>query len=138
VVNQIRIIHSRRRLPHLPRAVLSTIEHPDYGFGEYSPSGRAVRASCARPAPARQRRDSDSPSGLSDLTSESVATASLSCPSSLADRPTLPASAFAGVRLTPVATPPYACFRLTDRKLTLSFMAFCATAPGDRFNFFAA
>jgi hypothetical protein len=31
----------------------------------------------------------------------------------------------------------YAVFRRTDRKLTLSFMAFWATAPGVRFNFFA-
>jgi hypothetical protein len=33
---------------------------------------------------------------------------------------------------------PYGCFRLTDRNLTFNFIAFCATAPGDRFNFFAA
>jgi hypothetical protein len=32
---------------------------------------------------------------------------------------------------------PYACFRLIDRNRTLSFIAFWATAPGVRFNFFA-
>jgi hypothetical protein len=31
----------------------------------------------------------------------------------------------------------YVFFRLTDRNLTLSFIAFCDTAPGVRFNCFA-
>jgi hypothetical protein len=33
---------------------------------------------------------------------------------------------------------PYPGFRRFDRNLIPSFIAFCATAPGDRFNFFAA
>jgi hypothetical protein len=37
----------------------------------------------------------------------------------------------------PCRKAPYARFRLTDRKRTLSFIAFWATAPGVRFNFFA-
>jgi hypothetical protein len=39
--------------------------------------------------------------------------------------------------IDPLRKAPYAGFRLTDRKLTLSFMAFWATAPGVRLNFFA-
>jgi len=37
--------------------------------------------------------------------------------------------------VTPLA---YPAFFLTDRNRILSFIAFCATAPGDRFKFFAA
>jgi hypothetical protein len=50
---------------------------------------------CVRPAPASQRRDSDSPHGLA-----SVATASLRFPASLADRPERPVRAFATMSLT--------------------------------------
>jgi hypothetical protein len=32
---------------------------------------------------------------------------------------------------------PYPALRLIERNRTPSFMAFCATAPGDRFNFLA-
>ena len=37
----------------------------------------------------------------------------------------------------PVCRAPYACFRLTERNLTFNFIAFCATAPGDRLSLFA-
>ncbi|MGA2842264.1 MAG: hypothetical protein ABSG18_19215 [Steroidobacteraceae bacterium] len=41
-------------------AILSAIRQ----LMKYSPSGRAVRAACTRPASASQRRDAGSPSGL--------------------------------------------------------------------------
>ena len=43
----------------------SSAKDRDFKLFDNSPSGRAIRAPCPRPASASQRRDSDSPHGIS-------------------------------------------------------------------------
>ena len=71
-------MHRKALEPHEPDTITARtlVDHDDAiaailsAIRQDSQSGRVVRASCARPASATQRRDSGSPSGLY----ESVAT----------------------------------------------------------------